>query len=545
MATEAEGRGYEALRTGDWERARSEFAAALTEAETAGALDGLARALWWLADVDGAVGYRSRAFAAFRRRGEVDAAARTAWWLVREYGSVLANPAATNGWLTRAERLVEEAPAGAAHGWVELARAQRSTDPGRQGGYAQAAHGLARRFDDSDLEIYALAQLGLARIGTGHVAQGIGHLDEAMAAAADATELETVGDTMCAVMLAVELVGDTERFAQWTKAVETFIAQHRHLPLYAFCFTCCGEVLAGAGQWEQADGFFVNAIKELEQTGQRSRCAHPVARLAQLRLRQGQLEEAEGLLAAYRDLPEAVEPLARLRIAQGRPDAACRILERRLAGLGEANLAAVPMLSLLAEACVASGDAAGAGEAARRLAEMAEVSGLDRVRGLAALAFGRVARAEHMDGEATARFEEALGAFDRARLPMEAATTHRELARQLAASRPEAAVEEARTALRGFEQLGAAREADETASVLRRLGVRGQTGPKGLGMLSQRERQVLELVAEGLTNTEIAARLFISTKTAGNHVSNVLMKLGVRSRTEAAAYALRHLPQGG
>jgi DNA-binding CsgD family transcriptional regulator len=68
--------------------------------------------------------------------------------------------------------------------------------------------------------------------------------------------------------------------------------------------------------------------------------------------------------------------------------------------------------------------------------------------------------------------------------------------------------------------------------------VRGQTGPKGLGVLTKREREVLDLVAAGLTNAEIAQRLFISTKTAGNHVSNVLMKLGVHTRTEAAA--LRH-----
>jgi DNA-binding NarL/FixJ family response regulator len=52
---------------------------------------------------------------------------------------------------------------------------------------------------------------------------------------------------------------------------------------------------------------------------------------------------------------------------------------------------------------------------------------------------------------------------------------------------------------------------------------------------------VVRLIAQGLSNAEIAKRLFISTKTAGHHVSNILSKLGLRSRTEAAAFAALNL----
>ncbi|HSI92021.1 MAG TPA: LuxR C-terminal-related transcriptional regulator [Jiangellaceae bacterium] len=537
--------GAVALAQGSWEQARTAFEAALAETETPAALDGMARALWWLADVEAAVGYRARAFRAFRIAGDAQTAARIAFWLAREYRSVLGNPAAANGWFTRGERLVSELPSGPAHGWLDLARAERAVESATQASYADSAYEIARRFDDPDLEIYALAARGLARINSGYVDAGIADLDAALATTTEASDLETLGDTLCSLMLAVEVVCDADRFAQWNQVLEQYVAAHQHIDLTGFCFTCCGEVFVADGRWEAADDQFKAAIAALERTGHRSRCAHPVARLARLRIRQGRLEEAEGMLAEFRELPEAVEPLAALYVSQGKPAAAVQLLDRRLAQIGSTSLPAVPLLTILVEAHVARADPDSAGRAAARLAELADRSGLARVRGHAALAAGRVARAAGRVGDARAGFDQALAAFEQAGMPMETAVVHRETAHLVAAQDQDVAAEEGRAALHGFERLGAAHEADQVAAFLRSIGVRGQTGPKGLGLLTKREREVLDLIAAGRTNAEIAERLFISPKTAGNHVSKILMKLGVRTRTEAAALALRHVAPSG
>ena len=75
--------------------------------------------------------------------------------------------------------------------------------------------------------------------------------------------------------------------------------------------------------------------------------------------------------------------------------------------------------------------------------------------------------------------------------------------------------------------------------MLRDLGGTPKTGPKRKILLTRREEEVLALLPHGLTNAQIADRLFISPKTAEHHVSRILNKLGLRSRVEAATYALR------
>jgi DNA-binding NarL/FixJ family response regulator len=122
---------------------------------------------------------------------------------------------------------------------------------------------------------------------------------------------------------------------------------------------------------------------------------------------------------------------------------------------------------------------------------------------------------------------------------MELAQSRLEMARAQANRSPEVAIAEAKAALEDFEKLQAARHADAAAALLRSLGAPIRTGPKGFGALTKREAEVLQLVGAGLSNAEIGDRLYISRKTVEHHVGNVLSKLGLRNRAEAAAYATR------
>jgi ATP/maltotriose-dependent transcriptional regulator MalT len=530
--------GAAALDAGRWEDARALFELALDERETADALDGLGEALWWLCEPRSSVRCRERAYVLFRRSGDAARACLAALGLSVCYLTSLGNRVAARGWLARAERVMREASPNPLQGWLWLIGGYMSSDRELLG----KALEFARVSGDSDLELVALADLGLVLVRTGDVDEGMGLVDEAMAGTlgGEYSRLDTVVYTSCDMLEACSLAGDLDRASQWCRVADAFIRDYGCPFLYARCRAHYGSVLVAKGRWDLAESELQAALRMSEDAGPEPR-VEALARLAELRVHQGRLEEAEALLDDVEDDSIAALPAAAVRLARGDAAVAAALLERRLLRLGDRHIEAAATLERLVRALVTLGDRDAAAAASARLDGVARSLAHEQALALALLASARVAGLDGRRDDAVVLLERALELLTSLDLPVEWAYARLEHARALAPEQRELAVEAARAALGAFEALGATPGADAAAALLRSLGVSGRTGPKDVGVLTKREQEVLRLLGLGLSNPEIAERLFISRKTAAHHVSHVLAKLGVRNRAEAVAYATRSL----
>ena len=308
--------------------------------------------------------------------------------------------------------------------------------------------------------------------------------------------------------------------------------------LYAECRTYYGRVLFENGDWSAAEALLIDAISM-------SRGVFPAPHafasgtLAELRLAQGRLEDAARVLRGVEGREEAAAAVASMHLARGEPAVAAAVLRRRLAATSPDRLDVAAVIELLGEAEIVLVDSDAAIERGRALVALGAVNDCqlivahgERLLGRALVPAGAAAACAHL--------ETALAAFIHAGIPYRAAQTRLLLAQVLRHEDAAVAVAEARAALSDFEDLGAGRDADAAAALLRDLGVKAaRTGPRNLGRLTRREQEVFTLLGEGLSNPEIAGRLFLSRKTVEHHVARILSKLGLRGRAEAAALSAR------
>ena len=533
--------GRAALSEGRWERARELFERARALEESGEAVEGLAIVALWRSEVEVASKTSERAFHLYRERGDRRGAARMAIWLAFQAANFKGEGAVASGWLHRARSLLHEIETGPEHGWLWVREASfvLGSDAEHARELSSAACELGCALGDSDLEMQALALEGLALVSLGQVEQGMRRLDEATAAAVggEMGDILAIAFSCCYLIFACERVRDFDRAGQWCGRVSELCERWGLNSVFALCRAHYGSVLTWQGQWERAEAEFQLAMETLGDVRHRP-VAEALARLGELRRRQGLLREAGELFASAGAQSIASLGLAELALergdAAGAVDHAQRVL--RLVP-GERRTERAAALELLVRAHAKQGQLDRGQGALGELEAIADAVGTDPLRASASEARGMLARARKHHDDARRAFGDAVVLFERSGAPYDTARARTELAEVLLAlDRAGDAEEECRLALEAFGGLGAHGEAKRARALLNRSAGRGARAP---GEPSSRELEVLRLVADGLGNADIAARLVISEHTVHRHLANIFRKLSVSSRAAAVGEAAR------
>lgn len=413
---------------------------------------------------------------------------------------------------------------------------------------AREAVALAERLDEPMTESHARNTLGVCLVIRGHEDAGLAEL-------ARAGELAK-GNLRVMLRYHINYSDALHLTGRYAAAVEQALAGvdvaaelGLERSIGAMLAGNAAEPLIALGEWERATRMIERSL-ELDPPAHHN--AHLRLLLAWIRLWTGRLSEAEEILTDFRGLilgppvrPEyayqAVWTDSALALTTGDLERAWAGVESMLDHWDQHNAAHhYPMLWLAARAATAL-DRTDEGERVERIRERFDTAERIRIRQF----WAPLVAAELTDDlagwrSALARLEQlAVPAYLRPYAGLR-------LAQHLVALRER---EEARSVLavaaERAEALGARLIADPIRALARRAGLAVATealpaGGSPLAGLTAREAEVLRLVAAGRTNGEIGTALFISTKTASVHVSNILAKLGVASRGEAAALAHRH-----
>lgn len=535
--------GWAALRRAAWMDARSAFTAVLDQAEGAEAYEGLAWAAFWLHDIEALFAARGRAYELYREAGDRLSAARAATWIASDHVDFRGDNAVANGWWRRAQRLLNGLDEAPEHGWLaahegfDALLGENDVMAGRQRGATAAA--IGRRFGSAELEAVGMAIEGLALVTQGRVADGMPLLDEAaaMALAGRFEHLWAVPWTCCSLIYACERVNDLERAAQWCRKVEEFSTRTSIDFAWGLCRAHHAGVLVWQGSWIEAEQELGDAARVLE----RSRPpwgAETTVRLAELRRRQGRLRESASLFKLAEGHPLAQIGMGELALGRGDWEAAGDLAERILRRVPpESRTERLLGLHLLVRALVGRGDHERSAAALAELDALATAVPTSLVAATASFSRGIVAQGQDDLASARRWFEDAVDLYARAGVPYEEAIARIELARVNAATgRHETAAEQADRARDILTRLGAVREAKRAAAFLGRGGEHGDGGPDRT-TLTAREQEVLGLVAQGMTDSDIAASLVLSRHTVHRHIANILTKLGCSSRAAAVASA--------
>jgi DNA-binding CsgD family transcriptional regulator len=530
VMTEARARARDAFDRRDWRAAYEAFRAC--DELRADDLDALAESAHWLGLADEVIDCYSEAYRRHLAAGSARRASLSAFMLAI-YLRLRGDGALADGWLARAQRLLASETEGPEHGYplyLGIARLMAS-DLEAAAEAARRLQELGRRFGDASLVALGVFLEGRTLVKQARVQEGLALLDEAMLAAlSDDLKPMWTGAIYCGLLDACHELVDLRRARAWTEATRRWCSPLPVASLYpGICRVHSAELLNVGGAWEQAEAEALNACSDMAGIDVFVVAAGRYE-VGEIRRRRGDLAGAQEAYTQAHEVGRDPQPgLALLRLAQGRVDAASTSIAAALAAFSGSRLERAPLLAAQVEIALAAGDLELAEAAAAEVVETAEAFESTGLRATGDRCVGAVALAKGHPIAALVALRRAFDLWHELDVPYEVARTRVLLGEAYGALDDRDAATRERAAARScFERLGAVAD-------LRAL----QDSVELPYDLTARELDVLELVAAGLTNPQIAASLYISRKTAEHHVSNILVKLGVTSRTEAAAAAVR------
>jgi DNA-binding CsgD family transcriptional regulator len=417
---------------------------------------------------------------------------------------------------------------------------------------AERARALATAADPA-VELLATAVIGEAYLALGDVEHG-----DALLSACEPYLLE--GDPLAIV----EVVGMAalssiwiEKFDRAQRIFDRLVAAARDASAVSaliYPLAARSHLDFRLGRWAAARAYADEAVELAQDTGQLPLLAHGLAALAHIEAATGQEEACrghvtEGLALVARLQGDAIG--AYLNAALGLLELGLGRIPEAIAALEETQRTAdrlqmQPSLVMSTPDLVEAFSRAGRRDEAQALIEVFETRGRETGARWAEAAVARLRALLAPDDAVRPQFEAALALHDSLPMPFERARTLLCFGERLRRMRRRAeAREPLKDALDTFERLGARSWAERTRTELRATGEQqARRTETAAEQLTPHELQIAVLVAQGMTNREAAAALFLSPKTIEYHLGQIYRKLDVRGRAQLARLMAMELPEG-